>query len=949
MVNSNRKVVTKLTEELATVGDGVVEVARNLDGLSLLLLNKPLDVLLGLGHMLGSTSQLDAGLAITLSGNINGDGELGLKLALGVTTTTNEGAVVLNGNVYNLSDLVLTLANNLLDALDNLVHNVSAALNLDCVTISLLLGELDGAGELSSVVRATSLDNNIPEVGACQNYTDERLVVLLVDVESANHSVVEHGPLLLENLLGFGDLLCRSREEDVDLVASLQTVDLASLSANQLPVVLGVDLKRVCCLICQCTGETLDVGASSLGLGLGSLELDLAILNLNLNIEAVSKFTDVAATLTNQVVSEFLREVKRQGESTLLLILLLLLNEGVSLGGKRLHSRLRAAKSDGCSDLGNTDGDLVGLSAFLLLLDESAKSLVEFGRDIESGSGDSFLLVDKIKNVLLSFFQVRALENKENGNVALRGLRHDNLDTIVALDLSSNVVTEMLVEERINGNGDHARRRLGVDNTSNLRLRTNSVLTLTRVKLPGESTTFGERSVDVSSNVTSVDSSTTRGAAVESSNVQVGHLHAHCQIHSPLQTGVNLVSRSNYGDSVVILVGGQQDGTTSISEELVNRNTSVTDDELVTATLDSELFGGELLVELGNLTLDLGADLLDSSTITSKLDVALVVASRSENGRLSLGQSILAASNEGVESGGDAPNLGLDIGRSFASDLENLISSRSSRKGIALNGDINGSIVILLIDGVVLVDLGKLNLGTGLLLEGLDHGTSLADDVGTSRLGNGNFDGSSGTDLSNKVLKRLLSNILRTSGIKLVAAVGRSSHCDVGTRPTVNIFDDVGNGPLQLATSHDVLRIQSDSLDIATRDYHRLVGSNSSRGRSRRTRAAVGGGAVSCLSSPDGRHVGGLALGSTKLGEQLMRLSIESLGSRLGGCLGSRSGSFGRARGLGRRTDREVLIRYILDDDMVGSLSMLLHELLSSRELTGRSFGRHCEKLYSGR
>jgi hypothetical protein len=169
MVNSNRKVVTKLTEELATVGDGVVEVARNLDGLSLLLLNKPLDVLLGLGHMLGSTSQLDAGLAITLSGNINGDGELGLKLALGVTTTTNEGAVVLNGNVYNLSDLVLTLANNLLDALDNLVHNVSAALNLDCVTISLLLGELDGAGELSSVVRATSLDNNIPEVGACQN------------------------------------------------------------------------------------------------------------------------------------------------------------------------------------------------------------------------------------------------------------------------------------------------------------------------------------------------------------------------------------------------------------------------------------------------------------------------------------------------------------------------------------------------------------------------------------------------------------------------------------------------------------------------------------------------------------------------------------------------------------------------------------------------------------
>ena len=73
--------------------------------------------------------------------------------------------MVLDRNINHLSDLVLTLADDLLDTLDNLVDDVGAALNLDSVAISLLLGELDRAGKLSSVVRATSLDNNVTEVG----------------------------------------------------------------------------------------------------------------------------------------------------------------------------------------------------------------------------------------------------------------------------------------------------------------------------------------------------------------------------------------------------------------------------------------------------------------------------------------------------------------------------------------------------------------------------------------------------------------------------------------------------------------------------------------------------------------------------------------------------------------------------------------------------------------
>jgi hypothetical protein len=76
-----------------------------------------------------------------------------------------------------------------------------------------------------------------------------------------------------------------------------------------------------------------------------------------------------------------------------------------------------------------------------------------------------------------------------------------------------------------------------------------------------------------------------------------------------------------------------------------------------------------------------------------------------------------------------------------------------------------------------------------------------------------------------------------------------------------------------------------------------------------------------------------------------MRLSIESLRSGLlGSCFGSWSLGFGGARGLGRRTDGKVLIRCILDGDMMRSLCVLLHELLSSGELVGGSFGSHCKR-----
>jgi hypothetical protein len=143
------------------------------------------------------------------------------------------------------------------------------------------------------------------------------------------------------------------------------------------------------------------------------------------------------------VVGKLLGEVERQGESSLLLILLFLLDKSVGFGSERLNGRGRASESNVGSHLGNPDRDLISLSAFLLLLDESSKAFVELSRDIKSSTGDSFLLVDQVKNVLLGILKsllkgsdlsirwlcarqlvrtvggVRALEDQENRNVAL--------------------------------------------------------------------------------------------------------------------------------------------------------------------------------------------------------------------------------------------------------------------------------------------------------------------------------------------------------------------------------------------------------------------------------------------------------------------------------------------------------------------------------------------------
>lgn len=507
------------------------------------------------------------------------------------------------------------------------------------------------------------------------------------------------------------------------------------------------------------------------------------------------------------MVGILLREVEGHSEATLLLILLLLLNEGVDLGLEVLDGRGRATESDNGADRRDTDGDLVIGTVGLLLLDETAEALVELLGNIDRGRSNLLLLVDDVENLLASILQTLlestdfvlrraagldlglglrsrgSLKDKEDRGVDLSGLRKDNVDTVVVSHAGADILVQVLVVEGVDGDGDDSGRRDGVNKLLDGRLSLENVLAITRVQLVRGSAVGTEGGVDVSAvspldvvkhvtmsqeagDVASVARNTTRGTLVETANVERRELHVHGSVHGSLNTLADLGSRANDGDGVIILISGQQDGATRLVEELIESLATAASNELVAALLKTELVDSKLLLQLLDATFDLSTGSLHSSAVTGQLDV--VVAGRDEDGALALvhghvtaarspnlvrrnthlntvglvtvDMAVAGARNEGVELSRNTTKLGVDVGSALAGNLHNLVAGRSSRQGVALNEDIDGGVVILVKSSTVL-NLGKLDTGTRLLLDGLDGGTSLADDVGASRLGNRDLDG----------------------------------------------------------------------------------------------------------------------------------------------------------------------------------------------------------------
>jgi hypothetical protein len=177
-----------------------------------------------------------------------------------------------------------------------------------------------------------------------------------------------------EGLVVLGVLGVVAGEEDEDLVACLQLVDLVPLGTNNFPVELGVNLEHVRRLILQLAGETIDVCLCRFRLGLGARQLHLAIVHLDLDVELLPELPNVAPALADQVVGELLGKFELQDEAALLLVLLLLLDELEALGGKPVHDRARAADVDRFAGVGHASADGVG-GVVLLILDE----LLELG------------------------------------------------------------------------------------------------------------------------------------------------------------------------------------------------------------------------------------------------------------------------------------------------------------------------------------------------------------------------------------------------------------------------------------------------------------------------------------------------------------------------------------------------------------------------------------------
>lgn len=65
--------------------------------------------------------------------------------------------------VKSLGDLAFSIDDNLLDCCNDLVDQIFLASDLDGVSISIGLRELDSLGKLSLVVRTPRIDDNVPK------------------------------------------------------------------------------------------------------------------------------------------------------------------------------------------------------------------------------------------------------------------------------------------------------------------------------------------------------------------------------------------------------------------------------------------------------------------------------------------------------------------------------------------------------------------------------------------------------------------------------------------------------------------------------------------------------------------------------------------------------------------------------------------------------------------
>jgi hypothetical protein len=240
-------------------------------------------------------------------------------------------------------------------------------------------------------------------------------------------------------------------------------------------------------------------------------------------------------------------------------------------------------------------------------------------------------------------------------------------------------------------------------------------------------------------------------ALVLTSSIGSSHGHASSQVLELVDSLLDLVGGSDDVDGLAVVGAGRKDDTAaSLFQEVVQRATTVTNNELVSATLDRALFERKLLAELLSTALELSLNLLGQCAVTRNLDGEIGL--RSEWHWLTTGclrwrlgapgvvlrnlnvdiaalrelvdVDIMGTGQEGVELGGDLLEAQVDSRGTLVDNGIDLATSHLSGERIALNVYVDNGIIIL-----ARLSLGHLNASTGALADLLNLGSLTTDDV----------------------------------------------------------------------------------------------------------------------------------------------------------------------------------------------------------------------------
>ena len=430
----------------------------------------------------------------------------------------------------------------------------------------------------------------------------------------------------------------------------------------------------------------------------------------------------------------------------------------------------------------------------------------------------------------------------------------------------------------------------------------------------------GLAALQVSGNIAGVTLATSGGVGVGLDDVGSGRRHAHGQILNLINGLVDAV-RGTDDDQLVRVdaIRREDDRAASLSQEVVDRRSHVTNNELVPVALNLNVLHGELALKLSNLAVELSPHLCDCLTLTGKLN--RVAGLGSERRRAAVGRDlrcllgkvlvlgnlhakvttllhgrqtlVAGSSQEWVVLGGNVLQTSAGGGSVLVDNLLNVLLGHLDREWVALDLNINSLVQVVVLENLSSLLAGDVDLSAGALGDGLDGSTLLTNNSAANGGRNGERDVLSGANLVGDLLERNPDSICRSGALEQKTTVGSALHLNLGLAPLVDVPDDLRDGLLQLVSRLEHVGVQDDALGLATGKAHLGLPAlrRNSRARSLDTRVGRGSARSAIAGERDVQAIGG---------------TVGSLAD--GGRLARPHGRGSRSRGLGTAKSREEFL-----------------------------------------